>query len=345
MKIIDFGLAKVAPSLGQEMVIQRSHSGLSLLAQAAVFGTMDYAPPEQQGVTRYGEPSAKSDVYAFGKTLYRLLTGESPQTLHPRRLADAPELFELLCDCVEIDPDRRVDVATLIIQLSALHKAHRTWWNQLDDDWKEIFKGAIFIDGEPSDSDLEEIVNLQELDCSNNQLSDLEPLRALTNLQELDCRYNQLSDLEPLCALTNLQKLDCSNNQLSDLEPLCALTNLQELDCWNNKISDLKPLRALTNLQVLGCWNNKISDLEPLRALTNLQELNCSNNQLSDLEPLRALTNLQVLGCNLNKLSDLEPLRALTNLKKLYYSGNPLTQAEIDKFKKAVPNCEVEEIR
>jgi len=29
-----------------------------------------------------------------------LLTGESPQTLLPRRLAEAPELFELLCDCV-----------------------------------------------------------------------------------------------------------------------------------------------------------------------------------------------------------------------------------------------------
>ncbi|TGN99613.1 hypothetical protein PN36_35535 [Candidatus Thiomargarita nelsonii] len=71
---------------------------------------MDYAPPEQQGVTRYGKPSAKSDVYAFGKTLYRLLTGESPQTLHPKRLASAPELFYLLCDCVEIEPEKRLDV-------------------------------------------------------------------------------------------------------------------------------------------------------------------------------------------------------------------------------------------
>ena len=34
-------------------------------------------------------------------------------------------------------------------------------------------------------------------------------------------------------------------------------------------------------------------------------------------------------------------LCALTNLKKLYYGGNPLTQAEIDKFKKAVSNCKV----
>jgi len=275
VKIIDFGLAKVAPSLGQEMATQRSRSGLSLLAQSAVFGTMDYAPPEQQGMTLYGEPSAKSDVYAFGKTLYRLLTGENPQTLHPRRLADAPALFELLCDCVEIDPDRRVDVGELIGRLKDLHFDKRKWWNQLDENWQKVFKDAIGIKLKPIDSDLEEIVNLQKLNCRSNKISDLEPLRALTNLQVLDCSFNEISDLEPL--------------------------------------------RALTKLQVLNCWNNQISDLEPLRALTNLQVLNCGGNQISDLEPLRALTNLQELFCHKNQISD---------------SG-------INKFKKAVPNCEV----
>jgi len=130
VKIIDFGLAKVAPSLGQEMATQRSRSGLSLLAQTAVFGTMDYAPPEQQGVARYGEPSAKSDVYAFGKTLYRLLTGESPQTLHPKRLANAPELFELLCDCVEVIPEKRIDIASLIDRLKKLC-SNEKWEEQL----------------------------------------------------------------------------------------------------------------------------------------------------------------------------------------------------------------------
>jgi len=31
----------------------------------------------------------------------------------------------------------------------------------------------------------------------------------------------------------------------------------------------------------------------------------------------------------------------LTNLQRLFCRGNQLTQEEIDKFKKAVPNCEV----
>ncbi len=52
--------------------------------------------------------------------MYRLLTGEIPQTLHPRRLAKAPELFELLCDCVERETDKRPDVGTLIEKIGAL---------------------------------------------------------------------------------------------------------------------------------------------------------------------------------------------------------------------------------
>ncbi len=364
VKIIDFGLAKVAPSLGQEMAAQRN-SGLSLFAQAAVFGTMNFAPPEQQGLTSCGEPSAKSDVYALGKTLYRLLTGESPQTLDPRCLADAPELFYVLCDCVKVEPDRRLDVATVIEKLTELlrpiseaqptqsepiqppaspqpvEKAiqpepprivqidkNRQWWKQLDDEWKMVFKEAIEIEAEPTDSDLEKIVHLQELSCRNNQLSDLEPLRALTKLQILDCNENQLSDLEPLRALTKLQILDCNENQLSDLEPLRALTKLQILDCNDNQLSDLEPLRALTNLQDLSCNLNQLSDLEPLRALTKLQTLVCQVNKIHDLEPLRALTKLQILDCNENQLSDLEPLRALTKLQILDCSENQLSNLE-----------------
>jgi hypothetical protein len=129
---------------------------------------------------------------------------------------------------------------------SYLNNSLLKWWNELDDNWKKIFKKAIHIQVEPSDSDLEKIVNLQKLDCSNNQLNDLEPLRALSNLKELQCRYNEITNLEPLRALTNLQELWCSRNEISNLKPLRALTNLQKLSCGGNKISDLEPLQALT---------------------------------------------------------------------------------------------------
>lgn len=350
VKIIDFGLAKVAKSLGQEMAVNRSHTGLSMLVQSAVFGTLDYAPPEQQGKTKFGPPSAKSDMYALGKTLYRLLTGEEPLMFLPKYLTDAPELFELLCDCVEADPAKRVSLEDFIRRLKDLRFSKKEWWKQLDANWKKVFKEAIKIDAEPSNSDLEKIVDLPELDCSDsqitnleplcaltelqklecwgNQITDLEPLRALPNLQELDCHSNQISNLEPLYYLLYMQDLDCRSNQISDLGSLSALTDLRELDCGNNQISDLKPLVTLTMLKELDCQDNKISDLEPLRVLTKLQKLDCRSNQVSDLEPLRALTKLQILRCRKNNISDLEPLSTLANLQELSCNDNQITSLE-----------------
>jgi len=118
VKIIDFGLAQVGTSLQQEAVSRGSSSGMTLFGQAIIAGTLDYAPPEQLG---YGEPNAYSDLYAFGATLYRLMTGESPRNLNPRRLAEAPSaLFELLCDCKEEEPTRRPSIGALIARLSEL---------------------------------------------------------------------------------------------------------------------------------------------------------------------------------------------------------------------------------
>jgi len=156
----------------------------------------------------------------------------------------------------------------------------RQWWNQLDDTWKNIFKDAISIDGEPTDSDLEKIVNLQTLSCTRNQISDLKQLSTLTNLRYLNCWKNQISKLGPLSALTNLQTLECGQNQISDLKQLSTLTNLQKLICHENQICDLEPLGTLTNLQELNCNYNQIEDLNPLHALKNLKNLKCNHNRL-----------------------------------------------------------------
>ncbi|MDM8560165.1 SUMF1/EgtB/PvdO family nonheme iron enzyme [Candidatus Parabeggiatoa sp. HSG14] len=121
IKIIDFGLARVATSLRQQAAMTQTRSGKSQLTQA-VFGTLDYAPPEQLGEIQYGQPGVKSDVFAFGATLYRLLTDDSPRFPHPRKLPDLPELQYLLLDCLEVHPDKRPDVEVVIERLSGLLK-------------------------------------------------------------------------------------------------------------------------------------------------------------------------------------------------------------------------------
>jgi serine/threonine protein kinase len=106
LKIIDFGLAEIAPTLQQEALTRKNQAGLSQFGQA-VMGTLHYAPPEQQGETQYGKPSARSDVFAFGATMYRFWTGFIPRRYLDRNLPQVPGLRDLVLDCVEDDPNKR----------------------------------------------------------------------------------------------------------------------------------------------------------------------------------------------------------------------------------------------
>jgi hypothetical protein len=170
-----------------------------------------------------------------------------------RSYSDSEKVEELKADTIsEVNNDLKFQHEDSLLR----------WWNQLDDNWKRIFKKAISIKVDPSYNDLEKILNLQQLYCQENKISDLEPLRPLNNLQVLDCRGNEISTLEPICTLTNLHRLNCSWNKISNLEPLRPLKNLHTLDCSWNEISNLEPLESLKNLDILYCIENEISDLE-----------------------------------------------------------------------------------
>jgi serine/threonine protein kinase len=114
VKIIDFGLSQVASSLRDDVVMQQSRSGLTMFGQA-IFGTLDYAPPEQRGLTQYGSPSARSDLYAFGVTMYRLFSGKEAYPFRERYLPKVPELREILGDCVEAEPKSRPSSARELV--------------------------------------------------------------------------------------------------------------------------------------------------------------------------------------------------------------------------------------
>jgi serine/threonine-protein kinase len=115
VKIIDFGLSRVATSLKHEAVA-KSYSDKSMFMQQ-VFGTLDYAPPEQLGDGRYGRPGPHSDIFSFGATLYRLLSGESPRTINPLCLPNNPNLFQLLAQCLMAEPSRRPSSASELVKI------------------------------------------------------------------------------------------------------------------------------------------------------------------------------------------------------------------------------------
>ena len=82
VKLLDFGLAKLAPT-----------SGDGRTASAAVFGTPHYMSPEQAESTRDVTPSA--DLWSLAVVVYQCLTGALP--------FDAPTLFGL---CTAIHESR-----------------------------------------------------------------------------------------------------------------------------------------------------------------------------------------------------------------------------------------------
>jgi Leucine-rich repeat (LRR) protein len=63
---------------------------------------------------------------------------------------------------------------------------------------------------------------------------------------------------------------------------------------------------------------------------------------ITDLSPLGGLATIEDLNISSNKISDLSPLAGLINLRDLDVSDNPnLTLDEINKLKKALPNCTI----
>ncbi|MBK9239302.1 MAG: serine/threonine protein kinase [Acidobacteria bacterium] len=120
VKLLDFGLAKLAPGAFAE---DPEATGLTpLTVQGTIVGTLSYMSPEQA----QGKASdARSDIFSFGAVLYEMATGNraftgenSISTLtsvlrdEPRRVLEiTPEVPEVLSDvihkCLHKDPDAR----------------------------------------------------------------------------------------------------------------------------------------------------------------------------------------------------------------------------------------------
>jgi eukaryotic-like serine/threonine-protein kinase len=119
LKLVDFGLVKVlAPDEVTVTVIQGQ-------------GTLLYTPLEQYGGSNL-HTDVRADIYAFGATLYHLLTSQPP--------ADARERFlhpESLLAPREINPSLRPRTERAILRAMELHPDDRP-------ESVEVFREALF---------------------------------------------------------------------------------------------------------------------------------------------------------------------------------------------------------
>jgi len=134
IKILDFGLAKLAQTAGagsDEVTLTSSHT-----AAGVVMGTASYMAPEQ---VRGEAADPRTDIFAFGAVLYEMLSGirafrrdtaaetmtavlkdDPPELTDPGRLV-SPTLERIVRRCLEKNPEQRFQSARdLSFALSAL---------------------------------------------------------------------------------------------------------------------------------------------------------------------------------------------------------------------------------
>ncbi len=170
-------------------------------------------------------------------------------------------------------------------------------------------------------NNLGKYTNLQHLDLSSNQITEIKGLDKLVNLQELYLNNNKISEIKGLDNLVNLKKLHLKNNQITEIKGLDNLINLQELCLTNNCITEIKGFDNLVNLQILYLSYNKITEIKGLDNLVNLQELYLRNNEIKGLDNL---VNLQKLDLSNNKITEIKGLDNLVNLQQLDLSNNKI---------------------
>jgi len=147
---------------------------------------------------------------------------------------------------------------------------------------------------------IEDFIGLLALDCSNNNLTELN-LSTNTSLGILHCEFNMLNSLT-LPNTISLVWLYCNDNQLTSLN-VSNNTGLKLIYCGNNQITGIT-LTGLTNLDTLHIESNDLLSLD-VSTNTKFYDLNCSDNSISTLD-LFGLADLFYLDCSQNLLTELD---------------------------------------
>jgi len=139
------------------------------------------------------------------------------------------------------------------------------------------------------------ISEVVQLNIQNKSISDLTGIKDFKSLVELNCSNNQLTNMD-LSQDTALTILYCNANNILNIN-ISQNTNLSYLRCDNNQLSTLD-LSQNNNLSFLRCNNNQLSNLDLLQN-TSLTNFWCSDNQLTSLD-IRNGNNINFINFDAN---------------------------------------------
>ncbi|PPQ81277.1 hypothetical protein CVT25_015061 [Psilocybe cyanescens] len=191
------------------------------------------------------------------------------------------------------------------------------------------------------------LLNLENLDISNNEVESLRQLECLRHLRELRADENKITSADGLQRMdglvklslqgnvienidfgqyrwTRLEMLNISHNRLDRMQGLSSLQSLIALNTDINNLSELEVSGTMGRLRILRVSGNRLKNLD-IGRMPNLRTLYADNNALASLVKVDRLTKLENLSVRNQSGRGLSILtRDVRDVKRLYLSGNPL---------------------
>ena len=240
-------------------------------------------------------------------------------------LSNSHSIENIYCDNSKITEEEAINFKNLHNTCLIVYQSLklRMWWDNLDGEWQQMFRNQFSLALNPSNEELQELVDLTELVIINNlSINNLNPLHIFTRLEELTVTKTSITDLSPVLSLTGLKKLNISSNPVFELGSISNLTNLSELAIENTSVEDLEPVSGLENLVSLNIAGTRIKTLKYIQNLNNLEKLYINNTRVKSIKPLMTLSKLELLQCyNTSiKKSKIYEFKALhTKAEVVYY--------------------------
>ena len=115
-----------------------------------------------------------------------------------------------------------------------------------------------------------------------------------------------------------------------------------DLNVEHMDVGNIQVLRECYELKKLVLNNNMVDDLSPISNCSKLEYLALRNTLVSDLSAISMCTNLKYLDLWGTRVTDLHDIYNLNKLTYLCLKNTEIRPAQVDDFKKHVPNCVVE---
>ena len=211
------------------------------------------------------------------------------------------------------------------------------------------------------------ISEVQELDLSNNDISDIKGMENFDSLRILNISGNKnIKTLQPLSYCYQMEELNASGtsvaNNISAIEQMRYLkiltlngvgltkidsinnltqkfldneeeTVLTDLDLSANNLENINGVEKITTLKKLTATGNKIKQLPDLSKLEQLERLTMYSNQITSIPKISTSKKLKYINFSDNKLSDISELKNLTDVIDLNLSNNILDDDDLDQIK------------